>query len=96
MTLASLIAALTVGALVGVCGRALARSGSGTPLWLAVAVGVGAAMLATIIARLAGVDSTGASPIEVTAQALAACAAIAAVRLTADRRPTEPQQEARR
>jgi uncharacterized membrane protein YeaQ/YmgE (transglycosylase-associated protein family) len=96
MTLSSLIAALGVGATIGVCGRTLVPGGSRTPLWLAVAVGVGAAMLATIVARLAGVDGTGVSPIEVTAQSAAAGAAIAVVRLTADRRPAEPRREARR
>lgn len=89
MTISSLIAALVVGSVIGVGGRWLVPARRGMPGWLLFAVGVGAAALGTITARLISVDSTRVSVVEIILQVVFAGVAVTLVAVTADRRPTE-------
>jgi uncharacterized membrane protein YeaQ/YmgE (transglycosylase-associated protein family) len=84
MTALSLIIAVTVGVVAGAAGRALVRRRS-VPLWLLVAAGVAAAVLATVVARMAGVERPGPTVTEVVLQILLAAAGVALVAATADR-----------
>jgi uncharacterized membrane protein YeaQ/YmgE (transglycosylase-associated protein family) len=81
----SLITAVTVGLVVGVLVRWLVPACRGVPVWLPMAVGVGAAILGTVAARLAGVDTSQVSPVELVLQVVLAGMGVGAVALTADR-----------
>jgi hypothetical protein len=85
MTVSSLITALAVGAVLGLCGRWIAPAGCIVPFWLPLAVGIGFAVLATVVARLAGIDSSSVTPVEVILQVVFAASAVAVVARTADR-----------
>jgi uncharacterized membrane protein YeaQ/YmgE (transglycosylase-associated protein family) len=56
MSGSTLLSALTVGVIVGVLGRLVLPGRNAAPAWLAVALGVAAALLGSVSARLAGVD----------------------------------------
>ncbi|MBG0565448.1 GlsB/YeaQ/YmgE family stress response membrane protein [Actinoplanes aureus] len=86
MTALSLIIAVTVGVVVGVAGRTLVRRGRTVPLWLPIAAGVAAAVLATVVARMANTARPGPTATEVVLQVLFAAAGVALVAVTADRR----------
>jgi hypothetical protein len=88
MTASSLLTALAVGLLIGVTGHWIGRTTRRLPLWLPPAVGVGAALLGTIAARLAGVDSVRVSPVEVGLQIALATLAVTVVVATTERRKT--------
>jgi hypothetical protein len=83
----SLITAVTVGLIVGLLVRWLVPICRSVPFWLPMAVGVGAAILGTVAARLAGVDSSQVSPVELVLQVALAGLGVGAVALTADQRP---------
>jgi uncharacterized membrane protein YeaQ/YmgE (transglycosylase-associated protein family) len=85
MTATSLISAVTIGLILGILARRLLPACRGVPFWLPPAVGVGAAVLATVTARFAGVDTTQVSPVEVILQISTAGLALGAVAATADR-----------
>lgn len=87
MTATSLITAVTIGLVLGVLVRWLVPACRGVPFWLPPAVGVGTALLGTIAARLAGVDTAHVSPVELVLQVVLAGLSVAAVAVTADRRP---------
>lgn len=57
MSGSTLLSALGVGVVVGVVGRLVLPGRSAAPVWLAVALGVAAALLGSVSARLAGVDT---------------------------------------
>lgn len=78
MTAPSLLIAVTLGLLIGLAGRLLPRRARTIPLWLPAAAGVCAAVLATVILRMA------VTPADVALQVLAATAGVAGVVLTAD------------
>ncbi|MGW1059139.1 GlsB/YeaQ/YmgE family stress response membrane protein [Micromonospora sp. NBC_01412] len=59
MTVAGLVSALLVGLVVGALGRLVVPGRRTAPLWLTLVVGVVAALLGTILARLAGVAGAG-------------------------------------
>ncbi|MEU8230464.1 GlsB/YeaQ/YmgE family stress response membrane protein [Actinoplanes sp. NPDC048967] len=86
MTVTSLLTALAIGLVIGVVGHRIGRSTRHLPLWLPPAVGVGAALLGTIGARLVGIDSLHVSPVEVGLQIGLAALAVAIVVTTTDRR----------
>ncbi|XVU20871.1 GlsB/YeaQ/YmgE family stress response membrane protein [Actinoplanes sp. CA-054009] len=86
MTVSSLVTALLVGAALGAGARWLLPATRGVPFWVPLAVAVGAAVLATVVARFAGVDTSGVAPVEVILQVVFAAAGIALVAGTADRR----------
>jgi uncharacterized membrane protein YeaQ/YmgE (transglycosylase-associated protein family) len=81
----SLITAVTVGLVVGVLVRWLVPACRSVPFWLPMAVGIGAAILGTVVARLAGVDDSQVSLIELVLQVALAGLGVGAVALTADR-----------
>lgn len=86
MTATSLISAVTIGLVLGVLARWLVPAcRSSVPFWLPPAVGVSSAVLGTVAARLAGVDASQVSPVEVIVQLCAAGSALVAVAATADR-----------
>lgn len=87
MTATSLISAVTVGLVLGFLARRFVRACHALPFWLPMAVGVGAAVLGTVTARLAGVDTSQVSPVEVVIQVALAGSGIGVVAATADRRP---------
>src|SRR5688500_7934544 len=68
MTETSLLAALATGLLIGIVGYRVGRNTRLVPIWLPPAVGIGAALLATVVARRAGIDSLRVSPVEVGLQ----------------------------
>ncbi|MFI0795857.1 GlsB/YeaQ/YmgE family stress response membrane protein [Micromonospora rubida] len=59
MTVAGLVSALLVGLVVGALGRLVVPGRRTAPLWLTLVVGVVAALLGTILARLVGVAGAG-------------------------------------
>lgn len=89
MTAQSLIIAVAVGLVVGCTGRLLIRRGRSVPLWLPVAAGVAAAVLAAVITRMANTDQPGPTVIEVALQVLFAVIGVLLVAMTADRQPSE-------
>ena len=92
MTAVSLITAVAVGALIGFAGRLATSARRRIPLWLPVAVGVGAALLGTIIARLADSDAAGLTGTEVVLQVVLGALGVAVVVATGDRRPVERER----
>lgn len=88
MTGTSLVSAVTVGLILGVLTRLLVPACRGVPFWLPLAVGVGAAVLGTVTARLAGVESSQVSLVELILQVAAAGLGLGAVAATADRQPS--------
>ncbi|MFG1604975.1 hypothetical protein [Actinoplanes sp. NPDC049265] len=88
MTATSLIAAVLVGAAIGLGGRLITPAGRGLPAWVAMAAGVGAAVLGTIVARLSGADGPRVGAAEIVLQVAFAGAAVTAAGLSADRRST--------
>jgi hypothetical protein len=84
----SLATAVTVGLVIGVLVRWLVPTCRGVPFWLPSAVGVGAAILGTVAARLAGVDTSQVSPVEVVLQVALAGLGVGAVAMTAERQPS--------
>lgn len=86
MTGNALIHALVVGVSVGILGR-FVLPGRDAPVWLAIAVGLGAALLGTITARVAGVDVAAPSALRLAVQAGFAGAAVTLAVVTARRTP---------
>ncbi|MEV6305395.1 GlsB/YeaQ/YmgE family stress response membrane protein [Actinoplanes sp. NPDC051861] len=84
MTAGSIAAGVAVGLLAGLAGHLVARR-RGLPFWLAPSVGVGAALLATIVIRLANPGRPGLSTTDVLLQVLFATAAVGLVTATAGR-----------
>ena len=89
MTGTSLISAVTVGLVLGGVARLLVPTCRDTPFWLPMAVGVCAAVLASIVARLAGLHPSQVSPFEVLLQVVLAGLSVGGVALTADHRPSD-------
>jgi hypothetical protein len=87
MTATSLVSAVSVGLVLGLLTRWLVPACRSVPFWLPVAVGVGAALLGTVAARFAGVDTSQVSPVELVLQVTLAGLGLGAVAATADRRP---------
>lgn len=84
----SLITAVTVGLVLGVLVRWLVPACRNVPFWLPLAVGVGAAVLASVTARLAGLDTSGVSAVELILQVVLAGLGVGAVAVTADKGPS--------
>ncbi|XVU22997.1 GlsB/YeaQ/YmgE family stress response membrane protein [Actinoplanes sp. CA-054009] len=83
MTVSSLVTALIVGSVLGLCGRWAVPAGRDMPFWVPVAVAVGTALLATVIARFSGVDTAGVTALEVILQVVFAAVGVAVVAATA-------------
>ncbi|NJP33604.1 oligoendopeptidase F family protein [Micromonospora thermarum] len=87
MTGDALVHALLVGLAVGALGRLVLPGRPVAPVWLTLAVGVGAALLGTISARVAGVDVATPSPLRLAIQAGFAGTAVVLAVATAGRAP---------
>jgi hypothetical protein len=88
MTVISLVTAVALGIVIGgACRMFTARRQA--PLWLPVTAAVGAAVLGTVIVRLAGNDAAGTSAVELAVQAAFAVMGAAIVTVTADHRPVD-------
>jgi hypothetical protein len=85
MTAYSLVIAVAVGVVTGIAGRLLAGRNRVVPVWLPVAAGVAAAVLATVLIWMAAAVRPGLSKLAVTLQVLFAALGVAAVLITADR-----------
>jgi hypothetical protein len=89
MTLSSLITGLAVGVVFGLVGRWLVPAGRRLPFWVLLAVSVSAAMLGTVVGRLADINTAGVTPVDLILQATFAAAAVSLVTATAERRPPD-------
>lgn len=58
MTVTGIISALIVGLIIGALGRLVVPGRQNLPIWLTILIGVGAALLGTVIARALGVAET--------------------------------------
>jgi uncharacterized membrane protein YeaQ/YmgE (transglycosylase-associated protein family) len=68
MTAAALISAVLVGVTAGALARALRPARRTAGVLVTVPVGVGAALTATVLARMLGVDTPGVHSVEIAAQ----------------------------
>ncbi|MEV0733292.1 MULTISPECIES: GlsB/YeaQ/YmgE family stress response membrane protein [Polymorphospora] len=60
MTVTGIITALIVGLIIGALGRLVVPGRQNIPIWLTMLIGVGAALLGTVIARAAGIATSTA------------------------------------
>ncbi|BCJ63805.1 GlsB/YeaQ/YmgE family stress response membrane protein [Polymorphospora rubra] len=60
MTVTGIITALIVGLIIGALGRLVVPGRQSIPIWLTMLIGVGAALLGTVIARAAGIATSTA------------------------------------
>ncbi|WP_326556257.1 GlsB/YeaQ/YmgE family stress response membrane protein [Micromonospora sp. NBC_01796] len=81
MTVAGIITALIVGLIVGALGRLIVPGKQNIPMWLHMLIGVGAALLGTVIARAAGIatETAGIDWRELLVQVVVAAIAVAIV-----------------
>ncbi|MBL7261713.1 GlsB/YeaQ/YmgE family stress response membrane protein [Paractinoplanes lichenicola] len=86
MTVTGIITALIVGLIVGALGRLVVPGRQNIPIWLTMLIGVVAALLGTVIARAAGVNTSGFSVLELVIQVVVAAVGVAIVAGTAGRR----------
>lgn len=80
MTVSALVSAIVVGLVAGTLGRLVVPARDAIPLWLALVLGVTAALLATILAVLVGVDARGIGLLGVVGQA--GCAGLTVILVT--------------
>ena len=85
VTVTGIITALIVGLIVGALGRLVVPGKQHIPLWLTLVIGVVAALLGTVIARAAGVDTNGFSWLELLIQVAMAALGVGIVAGTAGR-----------
>ncbi|TDB81672.1 MULTISPECIES: GlsB/YeaQ/YmgE family stress response membrane protein [unclassified Micromonospora] len=86
MSVTGIISALIVGLIIGALGRLVVPGKQNIPIWLTMLIGVGAALLGTVIARAAGVSTSGFSFVELLIQVVLAAAGVALVAGTVGRR----------
>lgn len=88
LTVMGIITALIVGLIIGALGRLVIPGRQNIPLWLTMLIGVGAALLGTIIARAAGIatETNGIDWTELLIQVLVAAVAVALVAGVGSRR----------
>lgn len=81
MTVMGIITALIVGLIVGALGRLVVPGRQNMPMWLHMVIGVGAALLGTVIARAAGIatETAGVDWAELLVQVVVAAIAVAIV-----------------
>ncbi|MER7460199.1 GlsB/YeaQ/YmgE family stress response membrane protein [Micromonospora sp. NPDC126480] len=80
LTVWGIITALIVGLIVGALGRLVVPGRQNMPIWLHMLIGVGAALLGTIVARAAGfAETAGIDWRELMLQVLFAAVAVALV-----------------
>ncbi|MCX4470606.1 hypothetical protein C5N14_27890 [Micromonospora sp. MW-13] len=81
MTVTGIITALIVGLIVGALGRLVVPGRQNMPIWLHMLVGVGAALLGTVLANAIGIstDTAGVDWGELLVQVVVAAIAVAIV-----------------
>ena len=80
MTVTGIITALIVGLIIGALGRLVVPGKQNIPIWLTMLIGVGAALLGTVIARSVGLAETdGLDWTELLIQVLLAAVGVALV-----------------
>ncbi|MFY1687270.1 GlsB/YeaQ/YmgE family stress response membrane protein [Plantactinospora sp. WMMB782] len=80
-TVWGIITALVVGLIIGALGRLVVPGRQDMPIWLTMLIGVGAALLGTVIARAAGIatQTAGIDWMELLIQVAVAAIAVALV-----------------
>ncbi|MFY1672641.1 GlsB/YeaQ/YmgE family stress response membrane protein [Plantactinospora sp. WMMB334] len=80
-TVWGIITALIVGLIIGALGRLVVPGRQDMPIWLTMLIGVGAALLGTVIARAAGIATVtpGIDWMELLVQVVLAAIAVALV-----------------
>jgi len=88
VTVWGIITALIVGLIVGALGRLIVPGRQNMPMWLHMLIGVGAALLGTVIARAAGIatQTAGIDWAELLVQVVVAAIAVAVVAGVGNRR----------
>ncbi len=87
MTVTGIITALIVGLIIGALGRLAVPGRQNIPLWLTMLIGVGAALLGTVIARSVGLaDTRGFDWTELLMQVVLAAIGVALVAGVSGRR----------
>lgn len=87
MTVTGIITAIIIGLVVGALGRLVVPGRQNIPIWLTILIGIGAALLGTVIARATGVANTaGVDWIEIFIQVALAALGVALVVGLAGRR----------
>ena len=87
VTVTGIITALIVGLIIGALGRLVVPGKQNIPIWLTMLIGVGAALLGTVIARALGVATTpGFDWTELLIQVVLAAVGVALVAGLAGRR----------
>lgn len=81
LTVMGIITALIVGLIVGALGRLVVPGRQNIPLWLTMLIGVGAALLGTVLARAAGIatETSGIDWAELLVQVVLAAIGVALV-----------------
>lgn len=80
MTVTGIISALIVGLIIGALGRLIVPGRQNIPIWLTMLIGIGAALLGTVLARALGVAETrGFDWIELLFQVVLAAIGVAVV-----------------
>ena len=81
MTVTGIITALIVGLIIGALGRLVVPGKQNIPIWLTMLIGVGAALLGTVIARAAGIatETSGIDWMELLIQVVLAAIGVALV-----------------
>ena len=80
MTVTGIITALIVGLIIGALGRLVVPGRQSIPIWLTMLIGVGAALLGTVIARSMGLaDTSGFDWTELLIQVILAAVGVALV-----------------
>jgi uncharacterized membrane protein YeaQ/YmgE (transglycosylase-associated protein family) len=75
-----IISAIIIGAIIGILGRLLLPGRQNIPMWLTVVVGIGAALLGTVLASAVGVrDTAGIDWVELFIQLVLAVIGVALV-----------------
>jgi len=81
LTVWGIITALIVGLVIGALGRLVVPGRQDMPIWLTMLIGVGAALLGTVIARASGIATVtpGIDWVELLIQVVLAAVAVALV-----------------
>jgi uncharacterized membrane protein YeaQ/YmgE (transglycosylase-associated protein family) len=80
MTVTGVISAILVGLVIGALGRLVVPGRQYIPIWLTILIGIGAALLGTVVARSFGwADTSGFDWIELLIQVVLAAIAVALV-----------------
>jgi len=80
MTATGIISAIIIGAIIGVLGRLVVPGRQNMPVWLTIIVGIGAALLGSVIAGAAGFRETnGVDWLELLLQVALAAVGVALV-----------------